>query len=117
MDRVRDSWNDPSRTNPWLAENVGDAGSGVARFDQQAVRAGRTIAIGMVGSRRLGEHTPGRADQSLARKDFLEGARQQKRPAWERVLMARKFLIGRIPRFRQPVRTNRQRLPGAAVRD
>jgi len=110
MDFLRDNWNDSDRKNPWLGKDVRDAGSGAARFDKQAVRADGAIAIGVIGSRGLGQHTPRRADQRLARKDFLEGARQQKRPAWEGVLVARKLLIRRIPRFRQSVRANRQRL-------
>ena len=110
MDSLRDNWNDSGRKNPWLGEDIRDAGSGAARFDQQAVRADGAIAIGVIGSRGLGEHTPRRADQRFSRKDFLEGACQQKSPAWEGVLVARKLLIRRISRFRQPVRTNRQRL-------
>jgi hypothetical protein len=72
MDPLRDNWNDSGRNNSWLGKDVRDAGSGTARFDQQAVRADRAIAIGVIGSRRLGEHTPPRADQRLSRKDFLE---------------------------------------------
>jgi len=110
MDSLRDNWNDSGRKNPRLGKYVGDAGSGTARFDQQAVGAARAIAIGVIGSRGLGEHTPRRADQRLSTKDFLEGACQQKRPACEGVLVARKLLIRRISRFRQSVRANRQRL-------
>ena len=110
MDFLRDDWIHSGRKNPRLGKYVGDAGSGSARFDEQAMRADGTIAIGVIGSRGLGEHAPRRADQRLSRKDFLEGACQQKRPAWEGVLVARKLLIRRIPRFRQSVRANRQRL-------
>ena len=77
MDSLRDNWNDSDRKNPWLGKDVGDAGRGAARFDQQAVRADRTIAIGVISSRVLGEHASRRADQRLSRKDFLEGACQQ----------------------------------------
>ena len=110
MDSLRDNGNDSGRKNPRLGKDVRDAGSGAARFDKQAVRADGTIAIGVIGSRGFGEHAPRRADQRLSRKDFLEGACQQKRPAWEGVLVARKLLIRRISRFRQSVRSNRQRL-------
>ena len=110
MDFLGDNWNDSDRKNPWLGKDVRDAGSGAARFDKQAVRADGTIAIGVIGSRGLGEHAPRRADERLSRKDFLEGACQQKRPAWEGVLVARKLLIRRILRFRQSVRADRQRL-------
>ena len=117
MDFLRDSCNHSGRENPWLGKDVPDAGRGAARFDQQAVRADGTIAIGVISSRGLGEHAPRRADQRLSRKDFLEGACQQKRPAWEGVLVARKLLIRRVSRFRQSVRANRQRLARTAVRD
>src|SRR5947208_11826877 len=117
MDSLRDNWNDSGRKNPRLGKYIGDAGSGAARFDQQAVRAEGTIAIGVISSRGLGEHAPRRADQRLSRKDFLEGACQQKRPAWEGVLVARKLLIRRVSRFRQSVRANRKRLARTAVRD
>src|SRR5437667_6062839 len=117
MDSLRDNWNDSDRKHPWLGKDVGDAGRGAARFDQQAVRADRTIAIGVISSRVLGEHASRRADQRLSRKDFLEGACQQKRPAWEGVLVARKLLIRRVSRFRQPVRANRQRLARTAMGD
>ena len=110
MDSLRDNWNYSGRKNPWVGKDVRDAGGGTARFDQQAVRADRTIAIGVISSRGLGEHAPRRADQRLSRKGFLEGACQQKRPAWEGVLVARKLLIRRISRFRQSVRSNCQRL-------
>ena len=110
MDSLRDNWNDSGRKNPRLGKYVGDAGGGATRFDQQAVRPDGAIAIGVIGSRGLGEHAPRRGDQCLSRKDFLEGACQQKRPAWEGVLVARKLLIRRVSRFRQSVRANGQRL-------
>ena len=117
MDSLRDNWNHSGRKNPRLGKYVPDPGSRAARFDKQAVRAYGTIAIGVIGSRGLGEHTPRRADQRLSGKDFLEGACQQKSPAWGGVLVARKLLIGRVSRFRQSVRANRQRLARTAVRD
>ena len=110
MDSLRDNWNESGRKNPRLGKYVGDAASGPARFDKQAVRADRTIAIGVISSGGLGEHAPRRADQRLSRKNFLEGTPQQKRPAWEGMLVARKLLIRRISRFRQSVRADRQRL-------
>src|SRR6185312_15426566 len=117
MDFLRDNWNDSGRQNPWLAKDIQDVKSGAARFNQQAVRANGAIAIGVIGSRRLGEHSPSRADQRVSGKDFLERACQQKGPAREGVLMPRKMLIRRISSFRQSVRANRQRLARAAVGD
>ena len=110
MDSLRQDWNHSGRENPWLGKDVRDAGGGTARFDQQTVRADGAIAIIVLSSRWLGEHTPRRANQRLSGKDFLEGACQKKSPAWEGVLVARKLLIRRISRFRQSVRANRQRL-------
>src|SRR6185369_7871529 len=108
---------DSGRDNLWHHEDVRDAGIGAARIDQQAVGPERSITIGVIRSRWLDEHATRRADQSLSREHFLEGARQEQSPARESVLVAGHQLIGRVTRFRQSVTANRHRLSRTAVRD